>query len=127
MAKNEEKFMIIGKKKDRSTLFQWILVGILVFIAVYMPFFGANLRYQTSSILKTVMNVAGTWILTIGGFMVAFGFIGCLMRSSHWMEWLIVGGIMIWVGSWLTGAPFALIDIFFSSESAGSSGGGGYH
>jgi len=73
------------------------------------------------------MEICGTWILTIGGIMVILGFIGIFAHIKGWLSLLLFGGIMIWIGSWLTGVPFTAFDIFFSGGSGDPAGGGGYH
>ncbi len=129
MGRKQDSFIIIDReKKQKTKFFYYIFFAIIVFICIYVPFFGMNLRYQTESFLRTAFEICGTWILTIGGIMVILGFIGIFVRMKGWVAMLLFGGIMIWIGSWLMGAPFTAFDIFFSGGSGGSNGGGGgYH
>ena len=128
MGRKQDSFIVIGmEKKDKTKFFYYIFFAIIVFVCIYMPFFGMNLRYQTESFLRTAFEICGVWILTIGGIMTALGFIGIFVNMKGCMKMLIFGGLMLWIGSWLTGAPFTAFDIFFSGGSGGSPGGGGYH
>jgi hypothetical protein len=129
MGRNQDSFIVIGlKKKEKTKFFYYIFFAIIVFLCIYMPFFGMNLRFQTESFLRKAFEICGTWILTIGGIMALLGFIGIFAHVKGWATMLLIGGIMIWIGSWLTGAPFTAFDIFFSGGTGGSaSGGGGYH
>lgn len=128
MGRKQDTFIAISmEKKEKTKYFYYVFFAIIIFVCIYVPFFGMNLRYQTESLLRTLFEICGTWILTIGGFLAALGFIGIFTHSGKWMKWLIYGGIMIWIGSWLTGAPFTAFDIFFSGGSGSSTGGGGYH
>ena len=49
MAKESNQIVIISKKKKPNKAFLAFL-GILGFVAIYVPFFGSNLRYMTGHI-----------------------------------------------------------------------------
>ncbi|MFX1398314.1 MAG: hypothetical protein ACFFAS_14885 [Promethearchaeota archaeon] len=121
MAKNYNDIIVIKKKKTPIKWVYWIFIALIAFIAIYMPFFGSNLRYQTSSILKTVFSTIGTISIVVGGIACIFGVID-IFSGGKGLGWVLIGGLMLWIGCWLTGVPF-LFD-FFGTGSGGSSG---YH
>ena len=128
MGRKQDTFIAISmEKKEKTKYIYYVFFAIIIFVCIYVPFFGMNLRYQTGSLLRTLFEICGTWILTFGGLLTALGFIGIFTHSGNWMKWLIYGGIMLWIGSWLTGAPFTAFDIFFSGGNGSLPGGGGYH
>lgn len=124
MTRNESDIIIIKDKKSSFKGAYWVLFAILLFVAVYVPFFGANIRYQTGAILRTIFNTIGTICLVGGGILLAFGIISIFLKGSSGLAMLLAGVLILWIGSWLTGVPF-LFDLFGSGTNASESTG--YH
>ena len=122
--RNRNDYVILEKKGGSGKWIYWTFFGILGFIAIYIPFFGTNLRYQASYLFSNVFNIIGTLSLTIGGLLALFGFAGIFMRGKNWIKSLILGGLLLWIGCWCLGIP-SIWDIF--SSGTGTGGSGGYH
>jgi hypothetical protein len=122
--RNRNDYVILEKKGGSGKWIYWTFFGILGFIAIYIPFFGTNLRYQASYLFSNVFNIIGTLSLTIGGLLAIFGFAGIFMRGKNWIKSLILGGLLLWIGCWCLGIP-SIWDIF--SPGTGTGGSGGYH
>ncbi|MFX1356694.1 MAG: hypothetical protein ACFFA8_05355 [Promethearchaeota archaeon] len=100
MAKNEN-VIVIGKERSHSKV-MWIFTGILLFIAIYVPFFGANLRYQTNIVLKLVFNYIGTICLTFGPLLIAYAIIKVLISKKISIGAIFFGVLLLWIGCFLT-------------------------
>ena len=122
--KNRNDYVILEGKSRGGKWIYWIFFAILAFIAIYIPFFGTNLRYQTSYLFSKVFNIIGTLSLTIGCLMVFFGFAGIFIGGKNWIKSLFLGGLLLWIGCWCLGIP-SIWDIF--SPGSGTGGSGGYH
>ncbi len=122
--KNRNGLVMDDRNKSSGKWIYWMFFTILIFIAIYIPFFGSNLRYQTSYIFSQIFNILGTFSLTIGGLMVFFGFTGIFTKSRNWIRSLVLGGVLLWIGCWCLGIP-SIWDVF--SPGSGTGGSAGYH
>ena len=116
-------YMVQGKRNGGKWTY-WIFFAILAFIAIYIPFFGTNIRYQASALFSKVFTIIGTLAMTIGGLMAFFGFAGIFIGGKNWIKSLILGGLLLWIGCWCLGIP-SIWDAF--SSGSGTGGSGGYH
>ena len=78
-----------------------------MFIAVYVPFFGSNLQYQTGTIFKYIFNTIGTLCLVLG----MTGFIINMLKVFG--KKISIGGftvsiLLLWIGAFLTDTSFIL-------------------
>ncbi|MBN1801093.1 MAG: hypothetical protein JW891_06260 [Candidatus Lokiarchaeota archaeon] len=124
MTRNDSDIIIIKDKKSSFKGAYWVLFALLLFVAIYVPFFGTNLRYQTSAVLKTVFNTIGTICLVGGGILIAFGIISIFLKGTRGLAMMLIGVLALWIGSWLTGTPF-LFELFGLGADASESTG--YH
>ena len=121
----EKKLYIIkdnndnSEKKSKSIL--WLFFGIIGFICIYFPFYGATLRYQTSSTLSRILVTTGTIMGTIGILMIVFGILGLFLGNKmKAIMLLLMGVIVLYITSLL------LLPGTISSSSGGPSSKG-YH
>ena len=101
-----------------------VIFGIAVFLLVFFPFYGINLRYQLSYTFRQIFETIGGISLTIGGLMVLVSILSLFTGGrSIRFHYLIVGVVLLWVGCWCTGAVVDLFGITIGNERAS----GGYH
>jgi len=106
--KNKGDRIIIYSQKRRSPSKVFLaFIGILVFIAVYVPFFGSNLQYQTGTIFKFIFNTIGTLCLVLG--MTSF----IINILKIFLKKISIGGftvsiLLLWIGAFLTGTSFII-------------------
>jgi hypothetical protein len=104
----------IQKKRSPNKVFL-AFIGILVFIAIYVPFFGSNLQYQTGTIFKYIFNTIGTLFLVLG----TTGFIINILKVFG--KKISIGGftvsiLLLWIGAFLTGTSFMIWGFLMGGE-----------
>ena len=121
MAKNSDQLIIIQKRRKSNKVFLAFL-GILGFIAIYMPFFGSNLRYMTGTTFRLIFTYVGNFCLTLGGALLAINILKIFVRKID-IKGLSVSVLLLWIGAFLTGTPFEFMGFVFG----GSQPPQGYH
>jgi len=121
MAKNSNQFIIIQKKRKSNKVFLAFL-GILGFVAIYVPFFGSNLRYMTGTTFNLIFTFAGNFCLIVGGALLAINILKVFGKKID-IKGFTVSVLLLWIGAFLTGAPFEIMGFLFG----GSQPPQGYH
>jgi len=119
---HKDDYIIIEKSSNRSKSVFWIFFGILGFIAIYMPFYGANLRYQTGTMFSKTFNFIGTTLMVLGGLMLIWGLFSLFCGStSGGIKLMILGVLLIIIASYFL-APATIV-----ASSSGREAPQGYH
>lgn len=118
----KDRIIIYAPKKRRSNKTFLAFLAILAFAAFYVPVFGSTLRYQTGTAIKYIFNNFGYLCLVLG----ATSFVLNLLkvfggRISY--KGLLLSGLLLWIGAFLTDAPFVLLGIAFGGNKPTQ----GYH
>jgi len=121
MAKNSNQLIIIQKKRKSNKVFLAFL-GILGFVAIYVPFFGSNLRYMTGTTFNLIFTYAGNFCLIVGGALLAINILKVFGKKID-IKGFTVSVLLLWIGAFLTGAPFEIMGFLFG----GSQPPQGYH
>jgi peptidoglycan/LPS O-acetylase OafA/YrhL len=121
MAKNSNQFIIIQKRRKSNRVFLAFL-GILGFVAIYVPFFGSNLRYMTGTAFKLIFTNVGNFCLIVGGALLAINILKVFGKKID-IKGFLVSVLLLWIGAFLTGAPFEIMGFLFG----GSQSPQGYH
>jgi hypothetical protein len=121
MAKNNDNIIIIQKKRKTNKIFLGFL-GILGFVAIIVPFFGSNLRYMTGTGFRLFFNYLGNFCLIMGGVLLAISVLE-IFRKKIEIRRILAGVLFLWIGAFLTGAPFELMGFLFG----GTQPPAGYH
>ncbi|MBD3229570.1 MAG: hypothetical protein GF329_15420 [Candidatus Lokiarchaeota archaeon] len=98
-----------------------IFIGILLFLAVYFPFFGNTLRYQLGGMLDTLFTFIGTVSLIMGGVNLAIGVIGFFGKKMH-IGNIVIGALLLWIGCWLTGIMITIFGFTFGGSTISNPG-----
>ncbi|TFF98909.1 MAG: hypothetical protein EU541_06330 [Promethearchaeota archaeon] len=106
-------YEVPGRNKNYAKL---IIIGILAMLGLILPFTAETLRYQLGAIFRLVFNTIGIFCLIIGGLMTAFGFISLFMKRMNF-GMLIVGALLLWIGSWITGIAIDFLGFTLGAES----------
>lgn len=107
--KNKGDRIVIYHQKRRSPNNVFLaFLGILVFIAIYVPFFGSNLQYQTGTIFKYIFNIIGNLFLILGGASLVINILKVFGKR------ISIGGftisiLLLWIGAFLTGTSFTIM------------------
>ncbi|NHJ19627.1 MAG: hypothetical protein EAX91_01700 [Candidatus Lokiarchaeota archaeon] len=120
MTKNQSVYIL--EKKRKPNKFLLVFISILGFVAIYVPFFGSNLRYMTGTAFKLIFNYFGTFCLIVGGAFLAI----CVLKvigGKVDIEGFVVSVLLLWIGSFLTGIPFEIMGFVFGGTQPPQ----GYH
>ncbi|MFW9826692.1 MAG: hypothetical protein ACFFEY_03620 [Candidatus Thorarchaeota archaeon] len=122
---SKKEYIIIGSSnKSQSRVTSNIFFLIVVFLILF-PIFALPLKYQIGGVFSIIINAIGSFSLVVGGLYLLLGFIGIFTHGCNWTKKVIIGVVLLWVGSMCTGIVidlFGIITIGFES-----SGGSGYH
>jgi len=121
MAKESSQFIIIQKKRKSNRVFLAFL-GILGFVAIFVPFFGSNLRYMTGTTFRLIFDYVGNFCLTVGGALFLINILKIFYRKFS-VKGLLASGLLLWIGAFLTGASFEFMGIIFGGNQPPQ----GYH
>ncbi|MHA2183095.1 MAG: hypothetical protein ACXAAH_16880 [Promethearchaeota archaeon] len=120
----KQTYYLIGSKRRSSGGIYFAFFCIVVFIVVFFPFYGMNLRYQIGFIFNQIFDTIGWISLTVGGLMVMISILGLFTGGrSMKFHYLIIGVVLLWIGCWCTGAVLDIFGVTIGSERAS----GGYH
>jgi len=111
----KDKIVILMPKKRRSNKTFLAFLAILGFVAFYVPVFGSNLQYQTGTTIKYIFNNFGYLCLVLGGT----GFVVSILKvflGKVSTKGILLSGLLLWIGAFLTDAPFVLLGIAFGGN-----------
>jgi len=121
MARNNNQFVIVQKSRKSNKVFL-TFIGILLFVAILVPFFGSNLRYVTGTAFRTIFTSLGNFCLVVGGALLAITILQIFFRKLN-VKSLLLSALLIWIGAFLTGVPFEFLGMMIGSEQPPQ----GYH
>jgi len=118
----KDRIIIYTKKKRRSNKTFLAFLGILGFVALYVPVFGSTLRYQMGTAIKYIFNNFGYLCLVLGAAGLLLNFLKVFGGRINY-KGLLLSGLLLWIGAFLTDAPFVLLGIAFGGNQPTQ----GYH
>jgi len=93
----------VGKKDEKRSAGNyifWFFFGVIIIIAIYLPFFAPNLRFQLGTFLSQLFELIGKLSIFFGVLFFIWGIAGLFCgRSFRAVRLLILGILMIWIGS----------------------------
>ena len=113
--KNNQTIIILKKKRSRTT--HWILMGIILFLVVFMPIYGITLRYEVSLTLRAIFSVFGELCLTFGGALTGLSVVISLFFRKFYLKSFIFGIVLLWIGAFLTDSQFSLFGYLFGRNN----------
>ncbi len=122
MAKNDDPIVIFYGKRRKSNKVVLAFLGILGFVAIYVPFFGSNLRYMTGTAFRLIFSYVGNFCLIVGGALLAINILKVFGKKID-IKGFLASVLLLWIGAFLTGAPFEFMGFLFG----GSQPPQGYH
>ena len=103
MLRKKEKIALYENKGNYAFIF-WIFFAIIAFIAVYLPFFGGNLRYSLGKGFEAIYSTLGTYANTFGGILVGLGLFGIIISHGRGgIKMAVLGMMLLYIGGWLLG------------------------
>ena len=121
MGRNSNQIVIVQKRRKSNRTFL-VFIGILLFIAIFVPFFGSNLRYTTGSAFRTIFTYVGSFCMTLGGAIFTISILQIFFRRLK-VKSLLLSALLLWIGAFLTGVPFDIMGIMVGGGQPAQ----GYH
>lgn len=103
-----------------------VIFGIALFILIFFPFYGINLRYHLGYILNKLFDTIGRFSLIGGAFLIILCLISVFLERKIRLGWFIVAIVLLWVGSWTTGIIIEIWE-FIIGNPQNTGGGSGYY
>ena len=122
MRKKNYYYIPGNRNKSRGTAY--VIIGIIIFVGIFFPFFAVNLRYQVGYTFSKVFDTIGMICLYIGTFLTCINVLGIFIQRSINIRYFIIGIVLLWVGCWSSGIVTELFGITIGIDNRGS---GGYH
>ncbi len=94
-----------GRRTSRITLF---VIGMVLFVLVFMPFYGITLRYYIGTSFRLVFDYLGKVFQTVGGFTLLIVGAKLLIGHKIWYGGMILGLILLYMGAFLTGGTVVI-------------------
>ncbi|TFG24130.1 MAG: hypothetical protein EU532_12835 [Promethearchaeota archaeon] len=97
---DNDKIIIIEEKKKNKFIFIFFF-GIIFFIAIYFPFFGQNLRYESSMIFIYIFSRLGTILTFFGIIFILWGIMSFfLSKPLNGFRYLLMGIVLLTIGGY---------------------------
>ncbi|MHA1190981.1 MAG: hypothetical protein ACTSP9_01635 [Promethearchaeota archaeon] len=93
------------RRTSRLTIF---VIGITLFLLVFMPFYGITLRYYIGTSFRLVFDYLGNVFQTVGGLFLLFVVMVLFIHKRIWVKGMILGFLLLYMGAFLTGGTLVL-------------------
>ena len=111
----KDGIVILMPKKRRSNKTFLSFFAILAFVAVYATIFGSTIRYQTGTAIKYIFTNFGYLCLVLGATSLLLNFLRVFGKRIS-PKGILLSGLLLWIGAFLTDAPFVLLGIAFGGD-----------
>ena len=109
-----DEYSYYGKDEDghhgrrRTSRITFFVIGMVLFLLVFMPFYGITLRYYIGTSFRLVFDYLGNVFQTVGGFILLI--VGAKLIIGHkiWYGGMIFGLLLLYAGAFLTGGTLVL-------------------
>lgn len=117
------------EKRKGTSKVTWIIIGIIVLIAFYLPFYGHNLRSNIGYEINSTLESIGSVLYFVGIFMIVIGVIRIFTGSSGGgIKMAILGYLILMISFWLYNpADFSIFSGPLPDTLGGEPRGKGYH
>ncbi|MHA1107275.1 MAG: hypothetical protein ACTSPN_16400 [Promethearchaeota archaeon] len=90
-----------GRKRTNKLTF--FVIGMILFIVVFMPFYGTTLRYYIGTSFRLVFDYLGNVFQTVGLAMLVIVFMKFLLYHKISPGGMTMGILLLYMGAFLTG------------------------
>lgn len=97
----KKEIVIIQEKEKGHKWVYWTFFSVVLFVAVYFPFFAPNLKYQVGTVASQIFFLIGGLCYFFGFLFIIWGIVTIFCgRSFNGVKLLIVGVLLIWIASY---------------------------
>ena len=94
--------------RRRTNKLTFFVIGMILFILVFMPFYGTTLRYYIGTSIRLVFDYLGNVFQTVGLAVLVIVFMQFLLYHKISPGGMIIGLILLYMGAFLTGGTVVI-------------------
>lgn len=103
----DDEYVVVNKRAKVAKVLFLVIFVILLYIFVWYPNYGGNLRFKIGSITNWLINFLGTFLMSLGGILMVYGILMIFLRKgSSGVKTAIIGAVMCYVGFTILGGVF---------------------
>lgn len=97
--------------RRRTSRLTFYVIGIVLFLLVFIPFYGITLRYYIGTSFRLVIDYLGNILQTVGGLQLGFVLLVLFFNKKIWIKGMITGFVLVYMGAFLTGGTVIFFGI----------------
>jgi hypothetical protein len=97
-----------SRGRRRTSRLTFFVIGMVLFVLVFMPFYGISLRYYIGTSFRLVFDYLGKIFQTVGGFTLLIVGAKLLIGHKIWFGGMVLGLILLYMGAFLTGGTVVI-------------------
>jgi len=111
----DEYYMYNGRNdggprgRGRTSKFTFFVIGMILFILVFMPFYGITLRYYIGTSFRLVIDYLGNIFQTVGELTLIIVLLQLFFFRKIWFNGMVLGFLLLYMGAFLTGGTLVLL------------------
>ena len=104
-----DEYSYFGKDEEgrhgrrRTSRLTFFVIGMVLFLLVFMPFYGITLRYYIGTSFRLVFDYLGNVFQTVGGLILLIVGGGVILFRKIWYSGMTGGLLLLYMGAFLTG------------------------
>ncbi|MHA1376257.1 MAG: hypothetical protein ACTSR7_18420 [Promethearchaeota archaeon] len=95
-------------RRNRTSRLTIFVIGLVLFLLVFMPFYGITLRYYIGTSFRLVFDYLGNVFQTVGGFTLLIVVGKLFIGKKIWVGGMVIGLLLLYMGAFLTGGTLVL-------------------
>ena len=97
------------RKKRRTSRITVFVICMVLFIFVFMPYYGITLRYYIGTSFRLVFDYLGRVFQTVGGFTLVIVVGKLFIGKKIWVGGMVGALLLLWMGAFLTGGTIEIM------------------
>lgn len=95
--------------RRRTSRLAFFVIGMVLFILVFMPFYGITLRYYIGTSFRLVFDYLGNIFQIVGEITLLIVLMLLFFYKKIWIKGMIIGLILLYIGAFLTGGTVVIM------------------
>ena len=97
------------RRRRRTSRLTFFVIGMVLFILVFMPFYGITLRYYIGTSFRLVFDYLGNVFQTVGGFILLIVAAKVFFNHKISIGGMTLGLLLLYMGAFLTGGTVVIL------------------
>ena len=97
------------RRNRRTNKLTFFVIGIVLFIVVFMPFYGTTLRYYIGTSFRLVFDYLGNVFQTVGFVVLVIVLMQLILYHKISPGGMILGLLLLYMGAFLTGGTVVIL------------------